>query len=174
MLVLKGQGAACRSPRGVGANAGASWDSGQLLVEPGEASVLVIQPWEGWARQGCHPVLSTQVENDGGRGATLEIGPLQADSATDTQGWAREQAGSQPLFSPHLGPVWPHAQRAWVLHGPLMPRGVEDREWEQAAPTSPPGPACSVSPVRPGSSPCWPCPCSLTVFTPQHLISSRS
>lgn len=50
MLVLRGAGGHMQSPQSqqVGANPGATQDSGQLLVGLGEARVLTFQSWGGW------------------------------------------------------------------------------------------------------------------------------
>lgn len=102
---LKGQGAACRSPRGVGANAGTGWDSGQLLAGPGEAKVLVIQPWEGWARRGCHPVLSTQVDKMETVGPLWKLGrSRQARPGHRHTGLGR---GAGWVSAPLLPSLWP-------------------------------------------------------------------
>lgn len=87
MLVLRRAGGRMQSPQSqqVGANPGATQDSGQLLVGLGEARVLAFQPWEGWAPLGCHLLLSRQAETDGSTGASLDEGPVQADLAMDTQ-----------------------------------------------------------------------------------------
>lgn len=126
MLVLRRAGGHMQSPQSqrMGANPGATQDSGQLLVGLGEARVLAFQPWGGWAPLGCHLLLSRQAETDGSSGATLDEGPVQADSAMVTElgpgvGWV------SAVFS-HLSPTWQHIQQAWVLCATLRPHGVED------------------------------------------------